>query len=78
MEDQILVLRCKEKIVERKESKSRARMGRSKGVEIQFHCQVRVFCIKKAVRAMRVTMWMMVMAQPWTEARKRGVKMSRA
>jgi hypothetical protein len=45
---------------------------------IHFQFQVQDFSSKKAVRAIRVTMWMMVMAQPWTDARARGVKMSRA
>ncbi len=74
----MLVRGCKEKTVDSKQSKSRARIGLSKGVLIHFQSQVRLLLSKKALRAVRVTMWMMVMAQPWTEPRARGVKMSKA
>ena len=52
-------------------------MGLSKGVLIHFHSHLQVFSNKKAARAMSVTMWITVMAQPWTDARARGVKMRR-
>jgi hypothetical protein len=48
----------------------------SSGVGIHFQVLVMLFSSKKAVRAMRVMRWMKVMAQPWTEARARGEKMS--
>jgi hypothetical protein len=34
--------------------------------------------MKKAVRDIRVIRWMVATAQPWTEPRARGVKMSKA
>jgi hypothetical protein len=57
---------------------NRIKIGLSKGVFIHFQSKAQVLSSKKAVRAMRVTMWMMVMAQPWTEPRARGVKTSKA
>jgi uncharacterized protein YbgA (DUF1722 family) len=57
---------------------SRARIGLSKGVLIHFHSQLRLFSMKKAVRDIRVIRWMVATAQPWTEPRARGVKMSKA
>jgi len=78
MKDQVLVRGCKEKIVDSKQSRRRQRIGLSRGVLIHFQVQVQFISSKKAVRAMMVTRWMMHMAQPWTDARARGVKMSRA
>jgi len=78
MKDQMLVKRCKEKIVDRKQRSSRQRIGLSNGVFIHFQFQFQFISSKKAVRAMMVTRWITHMAQPWTDARARGVKMSRA
>jgi len=50
----------------------------SKGVLIHFQSQFQFISSKKAVRAIIVTRWITHMAQPWTEALARGVKMSRA
>jgi len=74
----MLVGGCKEKIEDRKERRIRQIKGISRGVLIHFQAPVQVFSSKKTVRTMRVTMWMMVMAQPWTDARARGVKIRRA
>ena len=76
--DQRLVPLCKEKIEERKQRKSNAMKGLSKGVLIHFQSHVMVFSSRNAVRAIRVTMWIMVMAHGCTDARARGVKMIRA
>jgi hypothetical protein len=57
---------------------SRTINGLSKGVFIHFQFQDMAFSNKKAVRAIRVTIWMMVMAHSWTDALASGVKMSRA
>jgi len=59
MKDQMLVKRCKEKIVDRKQSKSRARIGLSNGVLIHFHFQFQFISSKNAVRAIMVIRWMM-------------------
>jgi hypothetical protein len=50
----------------------------SKGVFIHFQVQFQFISSKNAVRAMMVTMWMMHMAQPWTEALANGVKINNA
>ncbi len=55
----------------------RIKIGLSKVVLIHFQFHVKLFSSKKAVRAMRVTRWMVVMAQPWTDARARGVNTKR-
>jgi len=57
---------------------NRKTIGLSKGVLIHSQFQVRLFSNKKAVRAVSVTRWMVVMAQPWTDALARGVKIRRA
>ncbi len=73
----MLVRGCKEKTVDSKQSKSRARIGLSKGVLIHFQFQFQFISSKKEVRAIMVTMWITHMAQPWTEARARGVNTKR-
>jgi len=65
-------------MVDRIDRINRKKIGRSNWVFIHFQSHVQLFSSRKQVRAMTVTMWMMVMAQGWTEARARGVKMSRA
>jgi hypothetical protein len=67
-----------EKAKERRHRIRRAMRGLSRGVLIHFQSQTRHLPNKKAVRAISVTIWMMVTAQPWTEALARGVKMRRA
>ena len=62
--DQALVRGSTEKKVDRIDRMSRIRNGLSKGVLIHFQFPVWIFSSRKAVRAMRVTMWMVVMAQP--------------
>ena len=74
----MLVRGCKEKIVDRKQSKSRARIGLSNGVFTHFHFQFQLISSKKAVRAMMVTRWITHMAQPWTDALANGVKINNA
>ncbi len=76
--DQKLIWRREERAVDRINRINKIIIGLSKGVLIHCHFPVRVFSIKKAVRAMRVTMWMVVTAQPWTEPLAKGVKISRA
>ena len=53
-------------------------IGLSSGVLIHSQFQARVFSNNKAVRAVSVTRWMVVMAHPWTDALARGVKIRRA
>ena len=74
----MLVKRCKEKIVDRKQSSSRQRIGLSNGVLIHFQFQFQFISSKKAVRAIMVTMWITHIAQPWTDALARGVKINNA
>ncbi len=69
---------CTEKKEERKESMSTSAMGISSGVLIHSHSHLRVLLSKNAVKAIRVTRWITPTAQPWTDPRARGVKMSRA
>ena len=66
-----------EKIVETMDRRIRRRIGLLRGVLIHVHCQVRVFSRRSAVSAVSVMRWMMVMAQPSTEAKGSGVKMIR-
>ena len=74
----MLVYLCMEKIADRIDRIIRIRIGLSRGVLIHFHSHLRHLSTKNAVRAIKVTRWMMPTAQPWTEPRARGVKMSRA
>ena len=67
-----------EKIVDRIDRIIRIRIGLSKGVFIHFQFQVMLFSNKRAVRAIRVTRWIMHMAQPWTDALASGVKINNA
>jgi hypothetical protein len=76
MVDQVLVYLCNEKTVEIMDRISRIMIALSKGVFIHFHSQERLFSNKNAVRAIRVTMWITLIAQPWTAPIARGVKMS--
>ena len=78
MVDQMLVCLCMEKIVDRINRINRIKIGLSKGVLIHFQFHVHAFSSKKVVRAMSVIRWMVAISQPWTDARARGVKMSRA
>jgi hypothetical protein len=57
---------------------NRIKIGLSKGVFIHFQSQVRFLLSRKAVRAIRVTRWIMHMAQPWTDALASGVKINNA
>jgi len=74
----MLVYLCTEKIVDRVDRITRIRIGISKGVLIHFQFPERFFSNKNAVRAIKVTRCMVLIAQPWTEALARGVKISRA
>ena len=76
--DQKLIWRREERAVDRINRINRIIIGLSKGVLIHCQFQVRVFSIKKAVRAMRVIRWMVVMAQPWTDPLANGVKINNA
>ena len=62
--DQMLVNICIEKAVDRADNIIRIKMGLSKGVLIHFQFPVTLFSIKNAVRAIKVTRWMLVTAQP--------------
>jgi hypothetical protein len=64
--------------VDRIDRMIRINIGLSKGVLIHFQFQVMLFSNRRALRAMRVTMWIMHMAQPWTEPLAKGVKTSKA
>jgi hypothetical protein len=77
MNDQILVYLCTEKREDRRQKIRRQRIGMSMGVLIHSQLHARLFSSNKAVRANRVTKWMTLMAQPWTEAIAKGVKMRR-
>jgi hypothetical protein len=74
----MLVWRRDEKAVDSRQRSSRQRKGLSKGVLIHFQLPVRLFSTKNAVRAIKVSRWMVVTAQSWTDALARGVKISRA
>jgi hypothetical protein len=78
MKDQKLVRGCTEKTVDRKDRIIMTRMGLSKGVLIHPHSHARLFSTKKAVRAMRLIIWIDVTAHGCTEALGRGVRMIRA
>lgn len=67
-----------EKMYEIRHRAMRAIMGLSRGVFIQWKRPSHVFVIMKAVSAMRVRMWITVMAHGWTEALARGAKIKRA
>jgi hypothetical protein len=69
---------CTEKKEERKESISKSPIGISSGVLIHSHSHLRTLLSRKAVTAMRVTRWIMLTAQPWTDPLASGVKMSSA
>ena len=73
----MLVYVCTEKTEDRRQRTRRQRIGMSSGVFFHSQFHARLFSSKKAVRANKVTKWMTLMAQPWTEASARGVKMSR-
>lgn len=73
----MLERRCIEKRDDRRQRIRRQKIGLSRGVSIHFQFQLRHLFNKRAVRAIRVTRWMMLTAQPWTEPRASGVKMRR-
>ena len=72
-----LVGLCSEKTVDRITRINRINMGMSSGVLIHFQSHVRDLCMRKIVRAMRVTKCMADTAQGWTEPRARGVTISK-
>jgi hypothetical protein len=75
---QKLVYLCREKTDDRRQRIRIQRIDLSSGVLIHSQLHVRFFSSKKAARAVKVTMEMTVTAQPWTDPRARGVKISRA
>ena len=74
----MLVYLCTENTVDRINRIIRIKIGLSKGVLIHPQFQERLFSTKNVVRAIKVTRWMVLIAQPCTEPLARGVKMSRA
>ena len=63
---------------DRTERINKARIGLSSGVLTQLQFQVSVLANRKPVSAIRVTMWIDVIAHGCTEALGRGVRMMRA